>query len=204
MSTGPNDDAVRQRAVRRRHLHERQAVIFGTLITALTAAALLGLGVYLGAIPAPFSVPFQTPPSVDGGTRQPCPPDGALPVAYGEITVNVYNGTRRTGLAGATAQELESRGLVIGEEANDPRGRYDGATLIRTGVAGIPGAYTVAAMFPDATIVLDTRADATIDVTLGLLYESMRSPEESALDPATPIPAPEDCTPVTATPTTSA
>jgi hypothetical protein len=197
VSTGPYDDeAARRRAVRRRHLHERQAVIFGTLITALAAAALLGLGVYVGAIPAPFDVPLKSPPAADG-TTTPCPPDGALPVAYGDITVNVYNGTRRSGLASSTAQELAARGLVIGEQANDPRGRYDGATLVRTGPAGIPAAYTVAAIFPGAVVVLDSRADATVDVTLGAVYQAMLPADRARLDPAVPLVAPEDCVPVT-------
>jgi hypothetical protein len=196
VSTGPSDDdAARRRAVRRRHLHERQAVIFGTLISALAAAALLGLGVYVGAIPAPFDVPFKSPPAADG-TMTPCPPEGALPVAYADITVNVYNGTRRTGLAGSTAQELAARGLAIGQQANDPRGRYDGATLIRTGPAGIASAYTVAAIFPGAVVVLDSRGDATVDVTLGAAFDAMLPPDQAALDPAVPLAAPADCVPV--------
>lgn len=204
MSTAPRGSTEHQRAVRRRHLHERQAVIFGTLITALAAAALLGLGVYLRVIPAPFDVPLSTPAAVDAASSQPCPPDGALPVEYGQITVNVYNGTRRPGLAAATAAELAGRGLVIGQQANDPRGRYGGVVLIRTGQAGVPAAYTVAAMFPGAIVSLDTRGDATIDVTLGSDFEAIAPLEESRLDPATPLTGPEGCAPLTtptATPT---
>lgn len=189
---------VRRRAVRRRHLHERQAVIFGTLITALVAAGLLGLGVYFGAIPAPFNVPFATPSS--DVAAAPCPPEGALPVPYDQITVNVYNGTTRAGLAGATAGELAGRGLVIGATGNETRGGYEGTVLIRTGPAGLAGAYTVAAIFDGAVVALDARADATIDVTLGSTFDSARAPEASALDPAAPLVAPEGCAPVGATP----
>jgi hypothetical protein len=196
VSTGAND-SVRRRAVRRRHLHERQAVIFGTLITALMAAGLLGVGVYFGAIPAPFNVPFATPSS---DVAAPCPPEGALPVPYDQITVNVYNGTTRTGLAGATAGELAARGLVIGATGNETRGGYDGTVLIRTGPAGLAGAYTVAAIFDGAVVVLDARADATVDVTVGASFDSARPPEQAALDPAVPLTPPEGCAPVGATP----
>lgn len=195
MSTRQDDAVTHRRVIRRRHLHERQAVIFGTLITALVAAALLGLGVFFGAIPAPFQVPFESPSPTDGIAAAPCPPDGALPVPYGQITVNVYNGTTRTGLAGSTAGELAGRGLVIGATGNETRGGYEGTVLIRTGPAGLANAYTVAPIFDGAVIVLDTRADGTIDVTVGSDFESMRAPEESALDPAVPLVAPEGCVP---------
>lgn len=205
MSTAPRGSSDHQRAVRRRHLHERQAVIFGTLITALAAAALLGLGVYFRVIPAPFDVPIATPSAIDAASSQPCPPDGALPVDYTQITVNVYNGTRRPGLAAATAAELAGRGLVVGEQANDPRGRYGGVVLIRTGPSGVPAAYTVAAMFPGAVVALDARGDTTIDVTLGSDFESIAAADTSRLDPATPIAPPEGCVPLTSpTPTPSA
>lgn len=193
MSTGAND-AARRRAVRRRHLHERQAVIFGTLITALVAAGLLGAGVYLGAIPAPFDVPFAT--GSDSADAPPCPPEGALPVSYDFITVNVYNGTNRAGLAAATASDLAGRGFVIGATGNETRGGFDGTVLIRSGPAGLAAAYTVAPIFDGAVIVLDARGDATVDVTLGSSFDSMRSMEESVLDPGTPLVAPEGCAPV--------
>lgn len=198
MSTAPRGSFEHQRAVRRRHLHERQAVIFGTLVTALAAAGLLGLGVYVGVIPAPFDVPIATPSPTDTAAGQPCPPDGALPVAYGQITVNVYNGTTRPGLAAETAAELAGRGLVVGQQANDPRGRYGGVVLIRTGPAGVASAYTVAAMFPGSVVALDARGDATIDVTLGSDFDDLAPPDQAALDPSVPLTRPEGCDPVVA------
>lgn len=192
-STDPIEEYERQRAIRRRHLLERQAVIFGGLIAALLALALLGLAVWFGAVPSPMSVPFASPPPENGAVAQPCPPTDATPVPYGEITVNVYNGTTRGGLAAATAAELAGRGLQIGARANDPYGRYGGATLLRAGPDGLAHAYTVAAIFPDAVVQLDVREDASVDVTLGSEYDAMRPPQEAELDPGQPIPAPADC-----------
>jgi hypothetical protein len=197
VSNGSVDEFERQRATRRRHLLERQAVIFGGLITSLLALALVGLAIWFGAVPAPFSVPFSTPTPVDTTLGQPCPPQDATPVPYGQITVNVYNGTTRGGLAAATASELESRGLKIAARANDPYGRYYGATLVRSGPDGLAQAYTVAALFPDAVVQLDAREDATVDVTLGSEYDALRPPAEAALDPDQPIPAPAGCYPAT-------
>jgi hypothetical protein len=193
VSTDQIEEYERQRAIRRRHLLERQAVIFGSLIAALLALALIGLAVWFGAVPAPVSVPFATPPPENGAVAPPCPPADATPVPYGEITVNVYNGTTRGGLAAATAGELANRGLTIGARANDPYGRYSGATLVRAGPAGLAHAYTVAAIFPDALVQLDVREDASVDVTLGAAYVAMRPAQEAELDPALPIPAPAGC-----------
>lgn len=193
MSTASDDATVRQRTLRRRHLHERQAVIFGTLIAALLFAALLGLGVWFGVVPAPISVPFSTAAPSASLPAQPCPPTDALPVPYDQITVNVYNATTRVGLAASTASELSARGLAVATTANDPNGSYSGATLVRTGIPGLAQAYTVAAIFPGAVVVLDTREDATVDVSLGSLFDDLRTPEEAVLDPAVPITAPEGC-----------
>ena len=168
-------------------------MIFGGLITTLLALGLVSLAVWFGAIPAPFDVPFITPEPEDTTIAQPCPPADALPVPYSEITANVYNGTTRGGLAAATASELESRGLTIAARANDPTGRYFGATLIRAGQAGLAEAYTAAALFPDAIVQLDVRDGATIDITLGSEYEAMRPSGEALLDPNQPIAAPEGC-----------
>ena len=193
MSSDPVDEYERQRVIRRRHLLERQAVIFGGLIATLLALLLIGLAVWFGAVPAPVSVPFATPPPDDAAVAPPCPPSDARPVAYGEITINVYNGTTRGGLAAATAGELSNRGLKIGARANDPYGRYAGATLIRAGAAGLAQAYTVAAIFPDAVVQLDVREDASVDVTLGGDYVAMRPPQEAELDPGQPLTAPAGC-----------
>ncbi len=196
MSNGSVDEFERQRATRRRRLLERQAVIFGGLITSLLALVLVGLAIWFGAVPAPFRVPFSTPTPQDTTLGQPCPPDGATPVPYSQITVNVYNGTTRGGLAAATASELESRGLKVAARANDPRGRYEGSTLISSGPAGLAQAYSVAAMFPDAIVQLDAREDTTVDVSLGSSYDGLRPPAEATLDAGQPIPAPEGCYPV--------
>lgn len=193
MSNGPLEEYERQRAVRRRHLLERQAVIFGGLIATLLTLLVAGLAVWFGAVPSPVSVPFESPTPVDTTVAAPCPPADAPPVPYNEITLNVYNGTTRGGLAAATAGELAARGFQIAARANDPFGRYDGATLLRAGATGLDEAYTVAALFPDAVVQLDIREESTVDVTLGSLYDGMRPAQEAELDPGQPIPAPPGC-----------
>lgn len=194
MSVG-GDEFERHRAIRRRHLHERQAVVFGTLITAMVAAALLGLGVWFGAIPSPFNVPFATP--APPGSDQPCPPEGALPVPYAQISVNVLNGTARSGLAAATGAELGGRGLVIVSQGNAET-RHSDPALVRSGPQGVAHAYTLAAMVTGALVELDERQDATVNLVLGAAFDGLLPPEEAALDPETPLTAPENCVPIPA------
>lgn len=171
-------------------------MIFGGLITTLLALALVGLAIWFGAVPAPVSVPFSTPEPEDTTIAQPCPPSDAVAAPHGLITVNVYNGTTRGGLAAATATQLEDRGLKIAARANDPFGRYFGTVLVRSGPGGLAQAYTVAALFPEAVVQLDAREDTTVDVTLGPGYDSLVPRAEGALQTGQPIPAPEGCYPL--------
>ena len=200
-------DADRARSLRRRHMRERQAVIFGVLIAALAVVGLGAAAVYTDSLSLPWiDEDFQAEPSPTPSiSHYPCPPEGALPVAYGSITVNVYNSTTTSGLAAATQGALVERGFVAGTTGNQPT--YDGTVRITFGVPGIAAAYTLAEQFPDATFMLDGRQDATVDVTIGTDFESLVAPEQITLDPATPLVAPAGCTPydeiAPPTPTTS-
>ncbi|MEE6273955.1 LytR C-terminal domain-containing protein [Georgenia sp. MJ206] len=193
-------DAARRRAERRRRLQQRQTVIFGVLITMLLAVALVAGAMWSGVLPSPVARPFSTPaPTEEAQAFSPCPPPDALPVPFGEITANVYNGTTRGGLAATTASQLSQFGVVISSEANNPGGRYSGTAQIVTGPIGITSAYTVAALIPDAVVALESdRTDQTVDVVLGDAFESVLTPETAAVDPTMPLEAPAGCTPVDA------
>ncbi|WP_454296357.1 LytR C-terminal domain-containing protein [Salana multivorans] len=196
MTTQPTDEAARRKSLRRRHLLQRQTIIFGSLTVILVALALAALGVFLNILPAPFDPDFTNDNAqVDTGPVVPCPAEGALPVEWSGITTNVYNGTTRGGLAGATAEALRATGVVTAIEANYPHGSYDGTVLITTGVEGISSAYSIAPLFPAYEILFDgTKTDGVIDVVVGRQFEAM-TPDASPLDPAAPIAAPEGCTP---------
>jgi hypothetical protein len=55
-----------------------------------------------------------------------------------DITVNVYNATKRAGLAKDTAQELEKRGFKIGDVGNAPKA-YDKKVKTPGMLLGAPG-----------------------------------------------------------------
>ncbi|WP_448631846.1 hypothetical protein [Cellulomonas soli] len=92
-------DADRGRVLRRRHMHERQAVVFGVLLAGLAVAGVGAAAVYtdtinLGVFDRGFSSPAPTATTADQAV---CPPAGALPVSYDQITVTVLNGSGAAG-----------------------------------------------------------------------------------------------------------
>lgn len=205
-------DSDRGRQLRRRHMHERQAVVFGVLLAGLAVVGVGAAAVYtdtldLGAFDRGFSSPAPTSTATDPVV---CPPAGALPVGYDQITVTVLNGSGAAGIAGQTAEDLGARGFVIAGTGNSTS-QLDGTVRISFGVNGIAAAYTLAAQFTEPVLTLIAREDATVDVTVGKAYLGLVAAEAITLDPAVALTGPEGCKPVeellaeaTAAPTTAA
>ncbi|WP_407345408.1 LytR C-terminal domain-containing protein [Pengzhenrongella phosphoraccumulans] len=184
----------RARQLRRRHRHERQAALFGVLIAALAVAALGAFAVFTDAIPAPFARDFTTASPEPGSVSAPapCPPEGTLPVAYPSVSVNVLNATRRGGLATETANALATRGFTILSTGNATTS-MTGVARIGFGAAGVGAAYTLAAQIEGATLVLDARADATVDLVVGTKFGALLDVSAITLDPAAPLTGSKGC-----------
>lgn len=196
MSADRTPDAARQR--RRRHVRERQAVVFGVLLGGLAVAALGAAAVYTGSWEPPLLARDFSSPAPTGlaAANSPCPPEGATPVPYGQVAVNVLNSTSRVGLAGDTASALASRGFTIASENNATAmgySSYDGTALIQFGTQGVAAAYTVGAQFDSPQLVLDTRADATVDVVVGSRYNALVAAADVVLVADEPFAVPDDC-----------
>ncbi|MFV0462507.1 MAG: LytR C-terminal domain-containing protein [Nostocoides sp.] len=113
----------------------------------------------------------------------------AAPTAV--VTVNVYNATTRNGLAGATAEQLKKRGIVVAKVANDPlKKTLPGVAEVRYGKAGTKQAATVIAMVPGASKLQDSRKDATVDLVLGNKYTSLKPTATGATLPPCPATSP--------------
>jgi hypothetical protein len=122
-------------------------------------------------------------------------PADSLPTPA-DVTSNVYNATDRTGLAAATAEELKTRGFVIGTVANDPLGKtITGVAEIRHGPKGADAASLMAFYLPGAKLIDDDRADASIDTVLGAGFMDVAPQAEvdAAIDTPTPSPSPSGC-----------
>ncbi|WP_182112313.1 MULTISPECIES: LytR C-terminal domain-containing protein [unclassified Actinotalea] len=191
--------ADRERRLRRRRQHERQAVVFGSLIAALAVAGLGSAAVYTGVISAPFlDREFSTPPPDAGAAAlppPPCPPEGTLPVQYNTVTINVLNGAGTSGLAGSTRDALTARGFAVLTAGNYPA-KLPGTAQITFGEAGLAAAYTLAAHVTTPTLVLDQRADASVDLVLGQEFGSLVESNAVVLDQAAPLTGVAGCVPL--------
>lgn len=193
VNTSPAQVAARARAARRKRLQQRQTVIFGSIITVLLGAAVFAGGVWAEIIPSPLQVELKTPePQVAPVVTQPCPPEGAMPVPFDDISVKVLNSTDTSGLGARTAEEMGSFGVQIDTIAN-ASDLYLGSAKILVGVEYLDYGYTVADLIPDAQVSIDTRTEAIVDVVLGAGFIGVKGEDELALDPEQPIPAPSGC-----------
>lgn len=111
--------------------------------------------------------------------------------------VNVYNATKRNGLAGRTAHEVELREFIIGKVANDPKNKKVTAPAeIRYGPKGLKRAELVRTLIgKEAVMVDDKRKNAVVDLVLGTAF--------TTLAPA-PTPSPGCTVTMSPTPTGSA
>ncbi|WP_454042772.1 LytR C-terminal domain-containing protein [Cellulosimicrobium sp. Marseille-Q8652] len=200
MTTEPD----RARSVRRRRIHERQAVVFGLLIAALAVTGLGALAVYTGAIDAPFSRPFSSPEVVDAlaDVEIPCLPEGALPAASGDVHVTIVNASGRDEpLASINEDVLTERGFAIDGTANSDDLDGDGEpdvlarTQIHFGAGGIAPAYTLGAHYPDPGYVLDARKDTTVTLYIGADFDGVVDLELVGIAADVPLEDPEGCVP---------
>jgi hypothetical protein len=107
------------------------------------------------------------------------PPRTSQQIVPRQVTVNVYNATKRQGLAARTAAAMRQRGFVIGKIANDPlRKTLAGSAEVRSGVKGKSRAPLVAAHVAGAVSVVDKRTDLTVDLVLGARFTALRTPEQ--------------------------
>ena len=147
-------------------------------------------------------------PDASGTSPVPCvtttvKPGVVLPKP-GTVTVNVYNGTNRAGLAKRTSAVLATRGFPIGHVANDPLGKsIKGVAEVRYGPSGEQGAKLLLYYVPGAALVADQRTDASVDLVLGAKFKTV-APQKSvdaALVKPTPVATGEGCASPSAKPT---
>jgi hypothetical protein len=129
--------------------------------------------------------------------RPTCPPTPSAPtvVAARDVHLNVYNATKRRGLASDVAKQLRKRGFLVGKVENDPADRtVTGIAEVRSSTSGTAAARTVGAQVASFVAVPDQRKDASVDLVLGAAFRTLRTPAAAtaALSP-TPAPRPSGC-----------
>jgi hypothetical protein len=129
--------------------------------------------------------------------RPSCPPTQPAPavLAPHDVHVNIFNATRKRGLANEVAKQLRRRGFVIGKVENDPADRtVTGIAEVRASASGTAPARIVGAQVASFVAVPDQRKDASVDLVLGAAFRALRSPAaaSAAMSP-TPSPSPSGC-----------
>jgi hypothetical protein len=168
----------------------------------MRAMIVLGILVLLAVVTAGWAIAQDSESPARLADRTPCvkstvPFASAVPTDPAGVRTNVYNATTRIGLATQVADQLRALGFRVGKVGNDPLGStVDAPAEIRYGPAGAGTAQMLRAQFPGSVAKLVTRADATVDVVLGMRYESVATAAESARELArlgVPTPPAELC-----------
>ncbi|MDR2114678.1 MAG: LytR C-terminal domain-containing protein [Bifidobacteriaceae bacterium] len=179
---------------RQRNLRIRQVTVYTLLIGLLLVAGGGALGMWTGHLDIPGKATFKYKPSSSPkALNVPCPtaPDQVYPPTSA-VPVHVLNGTRRSGLASATADDLAAHGFASPDAADTAP--YDGVVKLTTGVQGVNGAYTLLQYMPEgAELTLDKREDTSVDVILGAEFTSLPTAEQMTFDSAAPIKPIEFC-----------
>lgn len=175
---------VVESATSRRHRRNRRTAIVLVVLVALLAGAFYYAATY-------FNRPSTPAASSDCPTGDFTAGAGAAAaLAPGQVTVNVFNSTKRAGLAASTAKDVKARGFVVGQVTNDPaKKKIDGPAEVRFGPNGKAGAELVVKLVDGATPTQDTRADATVDLVLGNGFKALAA----APTPTTTAPALKPC-----------
>ena len=174
----PLEDDVRHRRMYRR------------IRTAVTLVLLIGVVVWA----AWYAWRVVTEPTATGNEDGPATQTPVCAVAVPteapppeEISVNVYNGTSRNGLASQVAREMREQGYVILDVANDPLNRsVTGVAEVRAADPRNLAVVLILSQFPGAAFVQDQRSDEVIDVVLGEQFEAI-GPQAAEPDPESTV-----------------
>jgi len=99
----------------------------------------------------------------------------------GDVTINVYNSTPRTGLAASVASSLQKQGFNVATIDNDPLGKtLMSVGEIRYGQSGLEGAVMASKRLPGARLVPDDRMDASVDMVVGKQFREVKVPPKVA------------------------
>jgi hypothetical protein len=130
-------------------------------------------------------------------TAAPCVTISEGSIVPSTTHVNVYNATKRNGLAASTARELRLRGFVVENVANDPKKKKVTAPAqVRFGPAGAERAKLVSGLVGKGVVMVkDTRKSETVDLVLGTAFRALTAAP-------TPVPTPT-CTITATTPAPS-
>jgi len=163
-------------------------------------AVLLMLALLAGGTAAAWRFLVRESPNGEATTSS-CPTPSTTvtqrPLRPTAVKLNVYNATRRDGLAARVAAELRRRGFDIRDVANDPEGkRIRGTAELRHGADGVRSVQLLRAYVPKAKVVSDDRVGTVVDVVLGRAFKELNTKKQvrkALRRPPSPLPRPSGC-----------
>lgn len=188
--------ATQERQERKRYVRNRQRIVFTCVISFLAVCLVVSLMFFyhvfgLGLVHTPEQAPNygqEAPCAVKSNDNNP-----AVMIDNRSITISVLNGTKFTGFATSVGKALENRGFQLQGVGNFTSANVE-RTAIYFGANAINEAYTLAANFTDAKLVMDNREDKLISVVLGATFSDL-VPIKKVPTAGKPITSIESCKP---------
>ena len=147
----------------------RHRIIHGVTLTLLVGLVISGI--VLAVMISNGTVKLPTPAAKAVSTPS-CPGATFNYPANKDVHLEVYNSTRREGLAASVAAELKARGFNVDKIANQSTD-YAGTAVVVSGPAGESGAFNVQRNIAGTEYVQDARTDATVDVYLNNGFQDL-------------------------------
>lgn len=98
-----------------------------------------------------------------------------------DVKINVYNGSDKSGLANAVADDFTNRKFQVKKSGNDPQKRsVDEVAVLRYGPKGVGSAHLLRAYFLNEAVneYDPKRADDVVDVVLGGSFQQLATTTE--------------------------
>ncbi|MBP3222349.1 MAG: LytR C-terminal domain-containing protein [Actinomycetaceae bacterium] len=190
MSTKPNT-----RKEYRKKTQQRQTLVFGTvggLMTLLFAFVLL---VWSGVFSLPFEPKFSSSDEEENLVT-PCIEENTQAVKLTDITVRIYNSTKKSGLANQAGEKLAGMGVIVPSTDNWNGKQISESARIIVGKDAIDAAYTLAQYIPDSLVQYDPdTADEVVTLVLGTKYDGVKTTDDvNASNPGGILNSPSQCT----------
>ncbi|OKJ16800.1 LytR C-terminal domain-containing protein [Kitasatospora sp. CB01950] len=130
----------------------------------------------------PLAAPEGSPSAAESAAPGAAPSNTAVPQP-GNVTVNVYNATDKSGLAARTADELKKRGFQVGKVGNAPSAldkKVTGTAQVLSGPGGLGAATLLVSQVASGTSTQDDRSDATVDFVIGDAFTALADPNQAS------------------------
>lgn len=151
-----------------RRKRRRAAIILTVLLTLLLAAGIYAFAYYMDLLPR------DAPSDEAQDTEQVTATAEAPQISPEEVTVNVYNASGVTGIAGRTSEALSAQGYAVDTVADAPDDfETPEVAQIIHGAEGAEGAALLAELVPGAEIIDDDREGDGVDLFIGEGFEEI-------------------------------